>query len=717
MLRLFLVLVVAVAALIPTASAHVSVATGKRVLAPAAPAPGAEDEIVGGTLEALPILDTRNGISVVYYALRQSDGTRIAVKWLGSDHASPGATVRLEGKRNGNTFFVERSAVIARSQSAAAPSLPASAKRFRGTLELLYADLHDGGLQRVYALKDANGEHVALSFAAAPDILEPGMALAIDAVPAGDGVSVEARAIEILEGAAATKQMLDEAAISGTTQVLVVLMKFTDTATEPFTQASIQSTMFTGAQSVAGFYRETSYQKHQLAGVVTPWLRARFAALATCDFNRIQTEANYLAQQAGYNPVSYQRVVYVFPRLTACGWWGLGGGSRAWINGQPQVLVFAHELGHTFGLDHASSLDCGAAVIGGACTRSEYGDAYSVMGAARAAHFTAVHKQQLGYFSAGQVKTHAGGTVTYTLSPMEVAGGSTYAVVVPASATRHYWIEWRQPIGYDAALTSGVTSGALLHVGAPSDYSCDSCLLDMTPVTTTGFADGALPVGQTYFDATTNTAITVLGMTATTLTVQVSIGPRGTFVDVPTTHSGYSAIEALVYNGITLGCATSPARFCPEQAVTRAEMAVFIERVKRGAAFSPTGTGAIFADVAATYWAAGFIEQLYTDGITTGCASSPLRYCPTANITRAQMAPMLIKARYGSTFNPGAATGTLFADVPASHPFAAWIERLYQYGITLGCTGTPRNYCPNASVTRAQMAMFLVRAFGLPLAP
>jgi hypothetical protein len=715
MLRLFLVLAITAAALVPSASAHVIAATGKRIVAPAAPAPDAEDEVVGGTLEALPVLDTRNGDSVVYYALRQSDGTRLPLKWLGSNHALPGATVRLEGKRNGNTFFVERSALLERAQGATAASPPARAKRFRGTLEVLYADLDDGGFQRVYALKDANGEHVTLSFPAAPEILEPGMALAIDAVPGGDGITVEARAIEILDGAGP----LNEAAISGTTQVLVVLLKFTDTATEPFTQASIQSTMFTGAQSAAGFYREASYQKHQLAGVVTPWVRARFAAPATCDYNKIQTEGNYLAQQAGYNPANYQRVVYVFPRMSACGWWGLGGGNRAWVNGNPQVLVFAHELGHTFGLDHASSLDCGAAVISEtACTRSEYGDAYSVMGAARASHFTAIHKQQLGYFGAGQVKTHAGGTATYTLSPMEVAGGATYAVVIPASATRQYWIEWRQPIGYDAALTAGVTGGALLHVGAPSAFSCDSCLLDMTPATT-GFTDGALPVGQTYFDATTNTSISVLAMTASALTVRVSRGPpvTQTFADVPTTHSGYSAIEALVYHGITLGCATNPMRYCPEQAVTRAEMAVFIERVKRGAAFTPVATGTVFADVPKTYWAAGFIEQLYADAITAGCAGNPLRYCPTMDITRAQMAPMLLKARYGSTFNPGAASGTLFADVPGSHPFAGWIERLYQQGITLGCTGTPRNYCPNASVTRAQMAMFLVRAFGLPSAP
>ena len=53
-----------------------------------------------------------------------------------------------------------------------------------------------------------------------------------------------------------------------------------------------------------------------------------------------------------------------------------------------------------------------------------------------------------------------------------------------------------------------------------------------------------------------------------------------------------------------------------------------------------------------------------------------------------------------------------FADVPASNPFYGWIERLYEQGITTGCSpGPPRLYCPNDFVPRQQMAAFLIRAF------
>ena len=690
-------------------------APSHRVLAPDAPASDTAMETVGGTLESLPVRDLRSGASVLYFSLRQADGSRLALRGLPAADAAAGAYVRVEGRRNGDTLFVERSATL-RAPDAAFSEAPSATQRHTGTLEFLHADDFDrGSCDLVYTLKDANGGHVQVRFPVAPEILERGMSLAVDAVPTDDGITVEARAIDILPDEVGEKADLDTK-LSGTTQVLVILIKYADTTTEPYTQATIQGRVFTDAMSVANYYRESSYGKHQLAGVVTPWLRARYNRPTTCQYAQLATEARTLAQQAGYNLASYTKQVYIFPSLPGCGWSGLGGGSQAWINQAASLLVIGHELGHTFGMGHSSSLRCGTQTIGGTCTRSEYGDPFEIMGNGRAAHLNAIHKDQLAYFGSGQLKTHAGGTATYTLSPIEAPGGTTYAVKIPSNATRSYWIEWRQPIGFDAALLPGATNGALIHLGYPNPYTCSSCLLDMTPATAT-FGDAALAVGQTFTDAGSSTSISVISQTPTALTVQVSNQTRVAFADVPTTHVAYAAIQALAWNGITTGCASNPMRFCPDASVTRAEMAVFIERAKRGGNFTYTPTGTLFADVPATHFAAGFIEQLHIDGITSGCASNPLRYCPDGLVTRAAMAPMLLKARYGSTFSPGTASGTIFADVPATYPFAAWIERLFQYGITFGCTGTPRNYCPNASVSRAQMALFLQRTFNLTSPP
>jgi hypothetical protein len=75
------------------------------------------------------------------------------------------------------------------------------------------------------------------------------------------------------------------------------------------------------------------------------------------------------------------------------------------------------------------------------------------------------------------------------------------------------------------------------------------------------------------------------------------------------------------------------------------------------------------------------------------------------------MAVFLLKATHTSTYTPPAATG-VFTDVPKGYWADKWIEQLALEGITSGCgAGT---YCPDAGVTRAQMAVFLVKTFSLP---
>ena len=64
------------------------------------------------------------------------------------------------------------------------------------------------------------------------------------------------------------------------------------------------------------------------------------------------------------------------------------------------------------------------------------------------------------------------------------------------------------------------------------------------------------------------------------------------------------------------------------------------------------------------------------------------------------------------------ATGNVFGDVSAGHPFARWIERIAAEGIIHGCAAIPPSgalYCPDAPLTRGQMAVFLGRVFNLPL--
>ncbi len=185
-----------------------------------------------------------------------------------------------------------------------------------------------------------------------------------------------------------------------------------------------------------------------------------------------------------------------------------------------------------------------------------------------------------------------------------------------------------------------------------------------------------------------------------------------TFLDVPYNHLFWRQIEAIQNAGLTNGCAAG--MYCPSTDVTRAEMAKFLELGLHGASFvPPAATGTVFTDVPASHWAAAWIEQLYRDGITKGCAAG--RYCPDSPVLRSEMAGFLLRVRYGGNYVAPRATGTVFVDVPASYWAADNIEKLYADGLTNGCSAQPRAYCPEQSVTRDQMAGFLSKTFNLPL--
>ncbi len=117
--------------------------------------------------------------------------------------------------------------------------------------------------------------------------------------------------------------------------------------------------------------------------------------------------------------------------------------------------------------------------------------------------------------------------------------------------------------------------------------------------------------------------------------------------------------------------------------------------------------GDSFPDTANSNIFYSFIENIFHNGITSGCGGG--NYCPGSNVTRAQMAVFILKAEHGSGYTPPACTG-IFTDVEClpTPAFAVdWIEQLYSEGITGGCgVGV---YCPGNNVTRAQMAVFLLK--------
>jgi RHS repeat-associated protein len=128
------------------------------------------------------------------------------------------------------------------------------------------------------------------------------------------------------------------------------------------------------------------------------------------------------------------------------------------------------------------------------------------------------------------------------------------------------------------------------------------------------------------------------------------------------------------------------------------------------------GCQQLFQDVPVGYPNKLEIEAIYP-GITAGCGTNPLRYCPTDSITRGQMSVYLLLAKEGPGYVPPPCTG-IFQDTPCgTNPYAPWVEEIFRRGITGGCSTTPRSYCPNAPVNNSEMAVFLITSLGVSPSP
>jgi len=190
-------------------------------------------------------------------------------------------------------------------------------------------------------------------------------------------------------------------------------------------------------------------------------------------------------------------------------------------------------------------------------------------------------------------------------------------------------------------------------------------------------------------------------------------GSDATFVDVPVDHPYHDDIEILYRSGFTSGCAVNPLRFCPDDPMTRAESAVFLERGQHGANYAPPDpTAPHFVDTPVEAWYTKWIEGLWVDGYTVGCALNPPRFCPEQTHNRVEGAVFALRMKNGPSYEPPAAQG-MFADLPAIEWGARWAEAAVQAGLLTACAEQPLRYCPADPVTRGLAAHIVVQAKGL----
>ncbi len=200
--------------------------------------------------------------------------------------------------------------------------------------------------------------------------------------------------------------------------------------------------------------------------------------------------------------------------------------------------------------------------------------------------------------------------------------------------------------------------------------------------------------------------IEVAGTTAATTPTTTLFATTPTFSDLDAAGEHRSAVEELAARGVLEGTNCGSGEFCPRDAVERWVMAVWLVRILDGT--DPAGDGVSrFADVHESQWWAPYTERLAELGVTDGCGTEPVRFCPYETVNRARMASFLVRA-FGLA--PAASAG--FADV-GDGVHTANIDALAASGVTSGCRKEPLRYCPRRDTTRAQMATLLTRAVAL----
>ena len=317
------------------------------------------------------------------------------------------------------------------------------------------------------------------------------------------------------------------AAVGGTKSVAVLLFNFSNDTRQPWTTSTVRGVVFDNASSVNAYYQDVSYGQLALTGDVFGWFTID-ASNQGCAYSTWASQARSMATAAGVALSSYQYVVYAFPQASSCAWAGLAylPGTASWINGAMSLRVVGHELGHNFGVHHASTLSCTTggvrSTFGSSCSQSEYGDPFTIMGSASTRHHVNWHRSQLGWASDVQTVTATG---SYTLAAAPMTGTPRLLRVARGDGT-FLNLELRRPWGsFDNFSTSDpAVNGVTIRIAPSTTSIVQSKLVDANP-TTTSFSDAALGVGQSVSDPLTGVSITTVSVGASSAVVSIQFVP------------------------------------------------------------------------------------------------------------------------------------------------------------------------------------------------
>jgi uncharacterized repeat protein (TIGR03803 family) len=159
------------------------------------------------------------------------------------------------------------------------------------------------------------------------------------------------------------------------------------------------------------------------------------------------------------------------------------------------------------------------------------------------------------------------------------------------------------------------------------------------------------------------------------------------FADVPPSNPFYNFVCMLARNSITGGCGGG--NYCPSASVLRSQMAVFLLRAEHGPSYMPPAcTNPIFTDVPCSNPFSSWIYQLVAEGISNGCTTTTF-CPNDAVLRNSMAVFLLVTEHGTGYTPPACTPPGQFTDVPCpGGGFTNWIYELVAEGITGGCTAT-----------------------------
>jgi Repeat of unknown function (DUF5648) len=420
------------------------------------------------------------------------------------------------------TGVVER-VIVERSQSAPVGTADPGAQTRLDVDGAVY-DLPAG-----LALNSRTGDRIVVTLRAAPS-LTVAQALKEIAVPDPTDQAQVVSAVPIGGQSTATATTGDLSAVTLGAQTLTVLPVYWDVP-----DAATVSGLSAVATDAARYWATQSSGRIAVSPSVRAW--AKIPDPGTCDSTAIFSNA--LVANGSPTVSDTQHVLVYFPQRSDCGGWaGIAtvGGGKVWVNGVPIVDVFAHELGHNFGLGHANTMTCtagGARVamatpVTASCVSQPYGDWADVMGIGLPRATGNLNSAFADYLGFAAVTDVTAGPVSSSVQIWPLASTSNTRAVKLTTGDGTLYVDYRPAVAPDTRMPGW--AGVQIHLrrmenGVPFTY-----LLDMNAPTMSQFANAALATGSSWDVPGMNVRITTQ---ATGATATLGVTPASTPVAQP----------------------------------------------------------------------------------------------------------------------------------------------------------------------------------------